>query len=168
MNIGEYSPRLSLSKFSPIFTSPSANIIVNYCKITLWVFCNDFSYWPVQYMSSCLVHHHTYPSQIHLALNKKTLTVQDPHIHLSKTHVWHVGRIKASRDNLSLLWHQTCIKLPGNNEQWLHLLAVGNPSANCRLACYQHITNSRPTVLGRPKIDPKHLQVKTVKRHTWP
>ena len=70
----------------------------SYFKITLWVFYNDFSYWLVQYMSSCLVHHHTYPSHIHLALNKMTLTVQDPHIHLS----WHVGKKIVSRNNFPL------------------------------------------------------------------
>ena len=41
---------------------------------TLWVFYSDFSYLPVRCKSSCQVHHHTYPSHIHLALNKMTLT----------------------------------------------------------------------------------------------
>ena len=42
---------------------------------TLWVFYSDFSYLPVRCKSSCQVHHHTYPSHIHLALNKMTWTV---------------------------------------------------------------------------------------------
>ena len=41
---------------------------------TLWVFYSDFSYLPVRCKSSCQVHHHTYPSHIHLALNKMTWT----------------------------------------------------------------------------------------------
>ena len=83
---------ISPCEYPPMFTECLQQIIVNYYKVTLWVFYNDFSYWPVQYKSSCLVHHHTYPSHIHLALNRMTLTVQDPHIHLSKIHIWHVGK----------------------------------------------------------------------------
>ena len=43
MNIGEYLPRLCLGKYSPIFTSPSANNIVNY-KCTLSRGVSDTNY----------------------------------------------------------------------------------------------------------------------------
>ena len=49
---------------------------------TLWVFYSDFSYLPARCKSFCQVHHHTYPSHIHLALNTMTLTAHR-HTHLS-------------------------------------------------------------------------------------
>ena len=74
-------PLLSPSPFKCVWNkkalSPRGGLIedLRYKAVfTLWVFYSDFSYLPVRCKSSCQVHHHTYPSHIHLALNKMTWT----------------------------------------------------------------------------------------------
>ena len=46
----------------------------------------------------------------------------------------------------------------GNGKHWFPCSAVGNLSVNGRPTGYRHITDSRPTVLSRPKMDWKQTQ----------